>query len=289
MLNSGFVIVKELSSGDLRDKYFFDDKIFGNSNIAEIISTTKNSIFKKGDIIVYERDSYYFSVDEINNDSFYLNESTIHSKIVNGSLVGIRDVVYLKIDKDTNHSLNVGGNSYYKDVDYNEFSYENRTQHGEVVAVPLTATDSFTKYLDEIPVEINCGETVYSNHIVTDEANKRNINGICCYEIRYEDCYLSMDDAGNIKMLNKWNLIQPIDEDISNMKMGKYFLKEEISKETHIGIVEELSNSLKGQNVYAGDEVMFKYNRDYPININGKLFYVVNTKDIIAKKNNSYD
>lgn len=283
-INSGYIAVREVNLDKLKSKYFYTKTHSGASRFAEVIGVHKDSFLKTKDVVLHDKDIMFFAAKDLGVDCYYVLESDINAKLVGKDVISIRESVYVKVNREAKHQVEINGTVFKKDVEYNEFDIEHRTQHGEVVSVPLVATNSYIKGDNRIPIDIKVGDIVYSHHFITHDDNEREINGEKVYEIRYEECYCR-ERKGKITMLNEWNLVEPIDEDESNLRMGKYILKENKEKESDLGILIHLSSRMKEIGVNSGEKVLFKHHRDYPIIVNNKLYYRVNTRDIVAVNN----
>lgn len=284
-INTGYIVVKEISFDSVKTNFYFDKNHNGESQFAIVIGVNKNSLLKVGEVILHDKCIMFYDASIVGESCYYIKEEEVFAKLVKGDIISIRESVYVEVDKEANHTLNVDGLVLEKDTRYDEFSIYNRTQYGKVIAVPLVATNSYLKGDRSIPIELEVGDIVYSHHFITHEDNERIINGKKVYEIRYEDCYCKEKD-GELVSLNEWNLITPIDEDESKLKYGEFYLKEDLDKETDLGVVKLSSKRLKISGVNDSDTVLFKHKRNYPIIVQGKLYYRVNTRDIVAQKIN---
>jgi len=283
-INSGYIVVKEISFDSIRTNFCLPKNHTGESRIAIVVGTNKKSVFKQKETIIHDKCIMYFKAEDIGTDCYYINEEDVNAKIVNGDIVSFRESVYVEVDKEANYTIDANGLKLEKDVEYEEFAIYNRTQHGKVISAPLIATNSYLKGDRSIPIELELGDIVYSHHFLTHKDNERIINSKRVFEIRYEDCYCR-ERNGVLEMLNEWNLIEPIDEDESKFKLGNFQLKDKLEKETDLGLVSIASNKLKSLGVSQGNKVLFKHKRNYPIMVKKRLYYRVNTRDIVATKN----
>lgn len=280
-VNQGYIVVKEVNFNEVKSNYYFEKKHNGESRFAIVIATPKNSILKPNDTIIHDKCIMYFEAPDLGEKCYYIQEKEIKSKVVNGDIVSFRESVYVDADKEANYEINIGSLKLKKDVEYDEFSIYNRTQHGRVVAVPLTATNSYLKEDNELEIDLKKNDIVYTHHFLTHNDNERIINGKRVFEIRYEECFCRERD-GLITMLNEWNLIEPIDEDESKLKIGDFYLKNKLEKEANLGLVIYPCDNLELLGAGKGEKVLFKKDRDYPIIVQNKLYYRINTRDIVA-------
>lgn len=282
-INTGYIVVKEISFDSVKTNFYFDKNHNGESQFAIVIGVNKNSLLKVGEVILHDKCIMFYDASIVGESCYYIKEEEVFAKLVKGDLISIRESVYVEVDKEANHTLNVDGLVLEKDTRYDEFSIYNRTQHGKVISVPLYATNSYTKGDRSIPIDLKVGDIVYSHHFITHEDNERIINNKKVYEIRYEECYCRERD-GELTSLNEWNLVTPINEEETKQKYGDFYLKEDIEKETDLGLIKLTSNKLKSLGVHDSSKVLFKHKRNYPIIVKGDLYYRVNTRDIVAQK-----
>ena len=279
-INTGYILIKELTIDSLRDRFYMPKNYDGESRFAEVLGTNSNSIFSVGDIILHEKDIRLFTAQDLGEDKFYILEREITSKIIDNTILSVRDFVYVKAQADSKHTLDYGNFKLKIDSEFNKFSDDIVTRSGIVMSVPSVATNSYTG--DSLNIDIKKGDEIYTHHFLTHEQHETEINGEKVYEIRYEDCYCVVRD-GNIIMLNEWNLIEPIKEDESEFTIGNFKTKFELGNDSKKGILKYPSKSI---NLNSGSLVYFKRNRDYEITVDDKKYFRVNTRDIVANKIN---
>lgn len=280
-IGSAFVVVKQLELDDVRSKYETTKSYDGESRFAEVYYTSANGIYLKGDIVSHEGQIMYYPATDFGDDFYYIKESDINSKVKNNVFYSTRESVYIKTNKHENQIKDYGGLKIEVDGEYDPFRSDIVVQYGEVVSKPLIATNTFLEGNNLIPIEIEEGDIVYTHHFLTHPDNERMINGEVVYEIRYEDCYFKRTKNGEIVMLNEWNLLEPIEVD-ERKTIGKIELRQELEKDGKKAVVKHLSKKLESIGVKKEDVVVFESNMDYPIHIDDKVYYRVNTRNIIA-------
>lgn len=283
MINDGYIVIKEISLNSIENKLFIKKNFDGESRFAEVISVNDNSIFNVGDIIQHEKAIMLFKAESLGEGKFYILERDIHSKLVGDDIISIRDSVYIKTEKESKHTLSFKNFKFNIDSEFNPFDDDIVTRCGVVVAAPLEAINSYT---DEIlDVELKPGDIVYTHHFLTHDDNEAVINGEKVYQIRYEDCYCRVRD-GKLKMLNEWNLIEPIKEKEEDFRIGRVITKVDLSHDSSKGVLKNICSKMKNLGVKINDTIYFKKNRDYFITVGDKKYFRVNTRDIVATKLN---
>lgn len=280
-IGSAFVVVKQLELDDVRSKYETTKSYEGESRFAEVYYTSANGIYLKGDIVSHEGQIMYYPATDLGDGLYYIRELDINAKVKNGVFFSTRESVYIKTDKHANQVKKYGDLKIEVDGEYTPYRSDIVVQHGEVISKPLIATNTFTGSDKNIPIEIEEGDVVYTHHFLTHPDNERMINGEVVYEIRYEDCYFKRTKNREIVMLNEWNLLEPIEVD-ERKTIGKIELRQELEKDGKKAVVKHLSKKLESIGVKKEDVVVFESNMDYPIHIDDKVYYRVNTRNILA-------
>jgi co-chaperonin GroES (HSP10) len=186
--------------------------------------------------------------------------------------------VLIQADKESNREkkLTEGTNIIIEaEAGNDQYTTQNVTQDGIVRHVPSRCDSG-------IPVEIKEGDHVYAHHFLCDEDNKIKVNGVDCYIMDYEHIYCVVSD-GEIRMLSKWNFVEPIEEAEENYKTESgIYLKPNAERIGQRAIACHLSKEIKEQGVKEGDRIIFHRVADYPILVEGKEYYRIEDRHIEA-------
>ena len=278
-VNSGVAAIRPITLDELRKLFIFVDDYVGQERVGLVIKPSKDSILKKDDIVFYAKDLYLHTAEEIESNCFYIYESDVEAILDGEIIIPLRDFVFVETDADEFKSTNIGGVNFRFDDEYSSFKDGLTKQSGKVISVPRVALDPFT--LEPIEVKIKKGDTVYCLQKLTHEDNCRIINGKKVYQIIYEDCYC-VERNGKIIMLNEWNLLEPIDNEVENIGSFEFIEKKKV--DNRFAKVSFICDKLSSFGVKVGDVVAMKDNRDYPLIINEKKYYRVSTRSIVGIK-----
>jgi co-chaperonin GroES (HSP10) len=186
------------------------------------------------------------------------------------------DLIYIKADKNKNHTKTLqGGTEIWIDPLFNRHSTELVTQDGEVVYIS-------SKITGEYPLDIKVGDKVYTHHFLCDPENEVEVNGELLYQIAYRSIYCVIDN-GEIRMIQDYNLIEPIVEDEAEFTTPAGILTKSTPDVVKlIGIARHVCPELAEQGVEPGDKVVYRSVADYEMHIEGKTYYKMETRDIQA-------
>ncbi|MDB4301976.1 co-chaperone GroES [bacterium] len=158
------------------------------------------------------------------------------------------------------------------------------TYDGIVKATPIALTKN------EINIEVEKGDHVYFNHFCTDPSNLVEFKGEECYWFSYVKDYVSYVTSnlyckiveGEIVMLGDWNLIE-----IEKVKENEYsssIIVPNVSKveKENVGYMKCVSPNLQ-ESISPGDMVFVDPDTIYTIYIEGKSYYIVSDRDVLAK------
>lgn len=154
---------------------------------------------------------------------------------------------------------------------------------GIIQAIPVALTKK-----SEIDIDVKVGDHVYFNHLCTEPGNRRDYKGEECYWFNYQKDYTTYVTTnlyckvvdGEIVMLGDWNLIE-----IEKVKEKEYSSNiivpvSSLVKKENVGFmkcVSPKSSLVKGDRVYVDSETV------YTIYIEGKSYYIVSDRDILAQ------
>lgn len=184
-----------------------------------------------------------------------------------------RDYVFLSADPTKNAKKTIAPGIVIEiDQRFNPHDKEICTQDGIVKYAP-------TKLTSKLPVEIKKGDRVFFQHFICDAENRVQINDEILYHGSYESLYCKIVDD-KIIMLGDYNFIEPVMEDEkSSTIITPDMAKKKSDKK---GIVRHTNIRLEEQGVKIGDIVLFQKNADYCIAVEGKPYFVIDNKHIVA-------
>lgn len=239
--------------------------------MCEIHYVSPRSSLMALDIILVGENIFFDKAPVFGDDMFFMYEDDVFGVIKDGKIIPRNDIVYIEADKDK-YSVSDGG--ILKDISYNPLAKGNVVQDGVVLSVCEKAKNSY--YYTPLEINIEPGDHVYTHHFLTDKAFERNFNRKTYYEIKYEDVYCKVVD-NEIQMLNDWNFVTPIEQNLSRTDSGIY-LELEAKNEVCVGLMQHPN---KDMGVYPGDRVLFKRGREYEIDVEGNTYYRINNRDIL--------
>lgn len=182
----------------------------------------------------------------------------------------------VRIPKRFKDTINVAGKELYLDSRFDEFN--NRINHGEVVAVPR-------KY----DTGVSVGDTLYfHHHVVVDKGQKFQYNDEATdvYIVYYNPQDVRNSQAIAYKHEDQvhelgWVLLEPMEEQKEETTASGIVLVSYEEKPKKEGRV-VFSNGFFDENgVVVGDVVGFLKNRDYEIEIDGKNYWRMRHDDIV--------
>jgi co-chaperonin GroES (HSP10) len=179
--------------------------------------------------------------------------------------------VILKLDERIKNKVKLGGYEFHIDTAFRQF--HNAVQNAEVVA----AGDG---------CDLKPGNKVYCHHFVLDNENKLPFKDGHYSWVEYNNVYCKMID-GEPEMLSDWLLVEPVTADneqffdkseyglILSTKQGTTFLD-------RIGIIKHISENGFKAGLREGDKVIFGKNCEYDLNIDGKIYFRMEIRDVIT-------
>lgn len=179
--------------------------------------------------------------------------------------------VLISANAEKNHVKRVGGKDVWIDAIFNPRSAENVTQDGVIHACHEEQ-------------DVKNGDHVYGHHFMCDEDNKIRVGVEDLYSFPYTELYCVVEEDG-IRMLDGWNLIEPIEEAEENYKTESgIYTKSTVDIIRLTGVARWLSPKSRGYGVKSGDTVYFTRIADYEMIVEGKTYYRVRDVDLLAKK-----
>ncbi len=258
---------------------FTDKRYETEYQMCEVIQSGENSGVNVGESILIGNRIQFESAEYIGKDLFFIYLEDVYGVIRNDTIIPLEDYVYIETNKDRKSTIKYGDMELYNDTSYNPLDKDNVVQDGFVLSVCQKAKDDYFKH--ELKIEIEPGDKVYTHHFLTDPDNERSLNGKKYYETKYEDLYCKIIGE-DIVMLNEWNFVTPVEKipEVSETGIELDFTQK---NQIRIGIINYTSESLINKGVRAGDKIFFKTGREYEIDVEGKTYYRINTRDIIFK------
>lgn len=270
-----YVLVNKLSDMEhlITPQYYKDEY-----QQCMVIESNKNSDINNNDrILVGNKITFDKSI--LGNNTFFIYEDDVYGIMKEDVIIPRRDFVYIEADKNKKKIIKHGDIELIKDISYNPLDDKNVVQDGIILSHCSKAIDSY--FHQELKIEVEDGDHVYTHHFLTDKDHEREFNGKKYYEIKYEDLYCKIKE-GNIIMLNNWNFLTPVlaDKEISESGIVLDFKQK---NQIRVGVINHSCKSLDERGIKKGDKVFFKIHREYKINVEGTTYYRIETDDILYK------
>jgi co-chaperonin GroES (HSP10) len=243
--------------------------------VCKVIETAPESGLEIGEHILVGNKIFFSPADELAPGLFFIYLEEIYGVFRGETISPMKDFVYIETDKDRKHE--VGG--FFNDTTYNPHAKDNIVQDGTIFSICHTASNTYTDA--SLVIEADLGDKIYAHHFLTDEDNEREFNGKKYYEIRYENLYCKIVDE-EIVMLNEWNFVTPVIQEDEIHDSG-VILDFKQKNKLRVGIVNHTCKKLLDRGINIGDQIFFKYGREYEIDVEGNTYYRINTEDIIYK------
>jgi len=134
--------------------------------------------------------------------------------------------------------------------------------------------------------EIEVGDTVFVHHFVVENERIVPVKDKHYRWLEYNQIYARMRD-GILKALGYFVLVEPVKFDEAKFK-NKTDSGLVLSRKTgteyvdRVGFVAHVGDEAFEAGVSVGDKIFFNKNCEYEININGKMYYRMEKRDVIA-------
>ncbi len=153
-------------------------------------------------------------------------------------------------------------------------------EYGNVVSVPKKLSAWLKTTMD-----VGVGDRIYFHFHTVCEENRYEIDGIRVYKVHYGEVYCAIRDE-KVIMLNDYILCEPVmeTEDEITTKSGLITKLQPEPKPLRAKVVHtplNITNLLA--DLKAGDEIYYDTHSDIPIKIEGKMYYRMKLKDVLAK------
>lgn len=243
-----------------------------------VIQSNEKSDIQDGDRILVGN-KITFDKAAIGEKSFFIYEDDVYGIMKEDAITPRRDYVYIEADKNKKKVIKHGSLEIVKDTTYDPLGDKNVVQDGIILSHCSKAIDSY--FHQELKIEVEDGDHVYTHHFLTDKDNEREFNGKKYYEIKYEDLYCKIKE-GEIVMLNNWNFLTPVlaEKEISESGIILDFKQK---NQIRVGVINHSCKSLEERDIKKGDKVFFKIHREYKIQVEGTTYYRIETDDILYK------
>lgn len=199
----------------------------------------------------------------------------------------IKDNVLLSVDATTNSKKMVGGVELEIVTKFDP--YNHAAQNGVVCALPARLSKGRKNML-------SVGDKVYCHHFLTEESNKVEVDGSFYYQISYDDIYCKITPEGDVVMIGDWNFCDAIleaEEGFDNVKdeqTGNVFKKSKsgiivstnVKTDTKWATMRHLSSDSLEAGINKGNRIVYRKDCDYEMTVEGKKYFRIKTKDILA-------
>ncbi len=189
------------------------------------------------------------------------------------------DLYYIRADAslETRHTM-TGGQEIYIEKDFNP--YERAVQFGEIVHCPMRISNNLLYEVDLRP-----GDKIYFHHFVVQEDNFDEINGEKLYRCMYNNIFCVVRD-GEIIPVQDWVFLTPVLEPEENYKTKSgIILKTERKTLRNIGEVQFMCKRAEQWGLKKGDQVYWMNDSDYKIKVEGKEYWRMSLRRILATVN----
>ena len=171
------------------------------------------------------------------------------------------NTVYLTEYKDKKRFEKKNGLIYNTDVMNN--ATEVCVHEATVYAVPEVVGSDYE-------LEIKEGDRVLCHHFLTDESTQKNVDGVKISELQYVHIYATYNDE-KLVPIQDYVFVEPYEDNESGFVNGVYQKKkgkkERLGRLAYVGIHSEISPD------DVGSFVIFERNREYEMEIGGKVYY----------------
>jgi hypothetical protein len=152
-------------------------------------------------------------------------------------------------------------------TDYDPYNPLHCVQEGVVTDVPRDGS-----------AEVQIGDVVYIHHS-SGEKGHPVLKGI--YQVDNVMIYAYKRD-GVLHTVKGWTFVEPMKETIDDIKQNGVFIKAIEGDKQGYGTAWLVDDELSQQGVVSGDLVSFVPNRGYGMYIDGKFYFRIRNRDVIA-------
>lgn len=234
------------------------------------------------------RDEIFYGFDneiavELEKETFYfIGKGAIYSKIKDGNLIPLHNVVLLEIDTSNVKpvqkvsSFLVDKEGFKIKVDTNEVEFDQAPKQGVVAFI-----GNITNYPNE--QNLQSGDKVYHHHLASNEQFKVVFNDKIYYRQDYNEIF-AVERDGVISPLGRYVLIKP--EFDNETKTG---IIKSIKPKTSIGTIKYASQYATESGFIEGSKVRYIDRAKYEIVINGELLYKTRIDNIFTCSNKAIE
>lgn len=195
----------------------------------------------------------------------------------------------IKAEKHKHFKKKLGDTEIIIDTRWSEMETDYCTQDGIIVETPIIS-DRWNPY------GLSKGDKVYCHHFLCDAENEIDVNGEKHYKLIFSDIYCIVKPDGEMVMVSDYNFCDPIYDNEDGFvyerdeKTGVTIQKTvsgivtntNVKADTKKARIAHLSNEAKSLGLSVGDIIIYRKDCDYEIKIEGRIYYRVRTKDLLA-------
>lgn len=188
----------------------------------------------------------------------------------------IKDNFFVTADPDVNKTLKIkglDGKYLYIDTDFNPYSYATRT--GVIAHVPYFIDKDW-----DYDIPLKAGDVVLLHHFVCQDKMMVHIGDDTYFKAPYYHIFAKVEDETVIP-LEDFLFVNPIEEDESDMFMGKIQIKFEKGFKEGVAIINYLSPKCEKAGLKKGDKVYYTADADYKVHVLGTMFYRMRLRNIL--------
>lgn len=183
----------------------------------------------------------------------------------------IKDLYWIKVEKETEDTIKIGGVEMYRDTSYNPMKLAR--QYGTVYRTPIHSS---------IDVDLKEGDKVWFHHFIPSAVNKVQYSeDDNVYKAEIQHLYLRKRGEDDFKALGHWNFIEQEVAEPEKSSSGIILETSGSDVELH-GKAVFINEELQEQGVEEGDRVFFSEDSEYDMNIEGRSLMRMRNFDILA-------
>ena len=174
----------------------------------------------------------------------------------------------VEVESRVNDKILVGGKEFLLDTAFRE--YWNTMQMASVVSSDMD--------------ELEPGDIVYVHHFVNAPEQKLPIKGNLSF-LEFNQIYCRKRE-GEMKVLANYVLVEPVTYESAGISQKSNGLrlssKSDNERLERVGVASLLSDNAIAEGLEVGDKILFNKNCEYEILVEGKLYYRMETRDVIT-------
>lgn len=200
----------------------------------------------------------------------------------------IWDAVIIRAEKDKNAKVKVGDQVIDIVTKFDQWGHA--TTDGVVVSAPVKLSKGGQ-------VRVKNGDKVYCHHFLTSEQNEVEIDGEVLYRMDHREVYCTINE-GNVEMIGEWNFCEALREQeegftyendsdtgtVMKKSASGIIVDTDVKHDVKWAVIKHLSDEAKEEGLNEGDHVLYRKDCDYEMTVEGKKYFRIRTKDILAKR-----